>query len=95
MSYDTVSSALMPRTSQVTSDTDLRRAARNLPPVGFVSGNQPQKDAERAELERQLVEFARRGGQVQVLGNSAINHGKSRRQASAGRAQRLAGATQS
>lgn len=81
MSRDTVAGAMMPRTAQSMTETDLRRAAQNLPPVGFVSANQAQKDAERAEMERQLAAFQKRGGKVEQLGNTAIKRGKSRRQA--------------
>jgi len=88
MSRHTVGLALMGRSPLTTSDSDLRRAAHNLPPVEFVSGNQPQKDAARSELARQLADFERRGGRVQVLGNTALKPGKSRREATTERAQK-------
>lgn len=88
MSQNTVAAAMMPRTAQSMTETDLRRAAQNLPPVGFVSANQAQKDAERIELEHQLAAFQQRGGKVEQLGNTPIKRGKSRRQAETERAQK-------
>ncbi|GEM_PF-4359360 len=82
MRTHTVTDALMPRTAQRQNESDLRRAAEGRPPVaGFVSGNQQQKDAERAELARLLAAFKRRGGKVEVLGPTPLRQAKSRRQA--------------
>ena len=81
MRNHTIADALMPRTAQRQNDTELRRAAENRPVLaGFVSGNQMQKDAERAELVQLMAEFRRRGGKIEVLGQTALRPAKTRRQ---------------
>jgi len=92
MSGHTVGDALMTRTAQHRNDSELRRAAENRPPLAtLASSNQHQKDAERAELERLMAEFKRRGGKVQVIGCTAIKKPKSRRQATTEEASRRIG----
>jgi len=84
MRSHTVTDALMPRTAQRQTESELRSASVNrTSPVAFASGAQRQKDAERVELDKLMASFMRRGGKVEVLGTTPIQHGKSRRQANA------------
>lgn len=91
MRNHSIRDALMPRTAQHQTESELRSASVNRPsPVAFVSGNQQQKDAERAELSRLMAEFKRRGGKVQIIDHTPVQRLKSRRQASAeGAARRI------
>lgn len=79
MRNHSVRDALMPRTAQHQTDSELRSASVNRPsPVAFVSGSQLQKDAERAELAELLDRFREAGGSVQVLGITPVRTTRTR-----------------
>ncbi len=64
--------------------TAARRAPAPVDTAAFASTSIQRKDLERAQLKKEMDEFKRRGGRVQVLGNTPIRKDKTYRASQSG-----------